>query len=70
MVYSKFPTKPARRIVESLAKVTANSSLRSCVFMTFALSFHFLGYECSRAASITMLAAKVFYLITYEYVTY
>jgi len=58
MVYSKFPTKPAKRLVEALARITRNSSLRACVFMTLALCFHFLGYECSRAASITMLAAK------------
>jgi hypothetical protein len=30
--------------------------------MTCGLCFHFFGYECARAASITMLAAKVYLL--------
>ena len=44
---------------ELIKKVKINYSLQACSFMTIGLCFHFLSYECSRAASITLLAAKV-----------
>lgn len=40
------------------------SSLTASFFMASALCFHFFGYEMARAASIALLAAKVFYAIT------
>ncbi|KAJ1425891.1 hypothetical protein B484DRAFT_397764 [Ochromonadaceae sp. CCMP2298] len=43
---------------ETLRAMKRSYSLKACAAMTLGLCFHFLGYECARAASITLLAAK------------
>ncbi len=56
MTYDHIPhSKWTPSIMEELRKL----SLTSCMVMTASLCFHFFGYECARAASISMLAAKV-----------
>jgi len=46
------------RFVEALRIMGKSQALKACSVMTLGLCFHFLGYECARAASITLLAAK------------
>jgi hypothetical protein len=47
------------RVVETVWLMARSNSLKACTSMTVGLCFHFLGFECARAASITLLAAKV-----------
>jgi len=44
---------------------SSTSKLYAGFAMAMGLSFHFFGYECARAASISLLAAKVINDITY-----
>ena len=50
-------------VCNSIKAMTCSNSLKACICMTLGLCFHFLGYECARAASITLLAAKVSVLV-------
>jgi hypothetical protein len=59
MPYRKLPSKLYSRVVETVWLMARSNSLKACASMTVGLCFHFLGFECARAASITLLAAKV-----------
>ncbi len=48
-----------RKIVDTIGVMVRSRPLKACISMTMGLCFHFIGYECARAASITLLAAKV-----------
>ena len=54
------------RYLDILRKISTSQQLQACLMMTIGLCFHFLGYECSRAASITLLAANVKFLYIIE----
>lgn len=53
------PLKWVVKYVEMGVAIARSKPLKACASMTLGLCFHFLGYECARAASITLLAAKV-----------
>lgn len=48
------------RLWHYLKKSVSSPLVRSCLVMTVSLCSTFIGYEYARAASITLLAAKVF----------
>ena len=50
----------SKPIADVLKAIMQSYPLKASVIMTIGLCFHFFGYECTRAASITLLAAKVY----------
>lgn len=44
--------------------MSKSAHLKACLSMTFALCFHYFGYECARVSSITLLSAKVIIMKT------
>ena len=54
-----FRIKVLSEYIKPLLHQGSGETLRRAMLVTAGLSLHFFGYECARAASIALLAAKV-----------